>query len=168
VIYLLSAKLTSTKPGDGQRHHRWQWVLVGVYCAGIVSCMTSFGAETWWHKTLNDENPAIAEIIHQSPRPLLVSDAETGDLMALSYALKPDVAMLIRPRCYTCSPKAEPFFDASFVQMTNHYSDVFLFHSRGSNLWQQSLEKNQAFQFEPIPLANQRKNNKVLWRIINK
>lgn len=165
VVYLLSAKLTDPKL-DGQQRYRWHWVVAGVCLAGIISCLTSFQAITWWHKTLNYENPAIAEIIHRSPRPLLVSDAETGDLMALSYALKPDVAMLIRPRCYTCSPKAEPFFDAAFVQLPSDYSDVFLFHSRGSNLWQQSLENNQDFRFEAIALEGQK--SKVLWRIMNK
>lgn len=163
VVYLLSAKLSS-----GQLHNRWRWVAASVCCAGVVSCLTSFQATTWWHKTLNSENPAIAEIIQRSPQPLLVSDAETGDIMALSYALKPDVAMLIRPRCYTCSPKADPFFDSSFVQIPDSYSDVFLYHSRGPYLWEQSLENNQKFRFELIPLEGQRKNNKVLWRIMNK
>lgn len=168
VVYLLTEKLSSLEP----RIRNWGRVMtIAVCCAGIVSAVASFQAQTWWLKNLNQENPAIVQLIEQSARPLLVSDGESGEILSLSHSLKSTVPLLIHPRCYTCHlPTLEmfdPTLDATLLQVSKDYRDVFLYHPRSSQIWRQSLKNNQNFRFELIPLKGT-KNDKVLWRIVNK
>jgi uncharacterized membrane protein len=185
VVYLLSAKLN-----DGKL---WRWIGLGLCCAGVVSSVASFSAPTWWTKTISHENAAVATVINQSTAPLLVSDAETGDLLALSHLLKPEVALLIRPRCYTCrsslysstqssihsatarqiqtarqTQAAEPLHSV-IAEMRDrplgHYSELFFFHPRSSKAWRQAF-KAQKLTLQPISLDKQK--SEVLWRIVNK
>jgi uncharacterized membrane protein len=167
VVYLLSRKLSHPL-----HQHRWRWIVAAVYCMGVLACGTSLQASTWWQKVHNQEIPAVAAIVNQASRPLLISDAETGDLLALSHWLQPDVKLLLRPRCYTCSAVVSETLDASLFPVPVGYSEVFLFHPRGSKVWQQSLTQHPKYRFVPISLvtetAAQQNNNKVLYRIVNK
>lgn len=166
VVYLLSAKLSH----PSQQH--WRWIVGFVCCASILACGTSLQASTWWQKVHNQEIPAVAEILNQANRPLLVSDAETGDLLALSHWLKPDTEMLLRPRCYTCHVEVAESFNPDFLSIPAGYSDVFLFHPRSSKIWQQSIKQHPSYRFVPIDLTikiyRKRNNDKVLYRIMNK
>lgn len=168
VVYLLSKQLNA----------KWNWVngrwlVAAVCCAGLVSCLTSFSAPTWWQKTLSQENPAVAEVVNQAVHPLLISDTETGDLLSLSHLLKPHVSLLLRPTCYTCRPNITENFSSLLAavshpsQRLNQYSHVYLFHPRSSKAWRQLLNREQNLRFEPLSLKD-KKNNEVLWRIINK
>jgi hypothetical protein len=170
VVYLLSAMMS--RPWYDWRWNCWRWVSSFICCAGILSCGTSLQATTWWQKVHNQEIPAVAATINQASRPLLVSDAETGDLLALSHWLKPDVEMLLRPRCYTCHFEVTEELNLHFPMIPAGYSDVFLFHPRGSKVWQQSINQHPLYRFMPINLALETKykknNDKVLYRIMNK
>jgi uncharacterized membrane protein len=162
-VYLLSSKLSTGKP-------LWRWIGVVLCCASVISGITSFSAPTWWTKTINRENTGVAAIVNQSPAPLLVSDAETGDILALSYLLHPKVPLLIRPRCYTCQLDKSQALPAVLEQLANQplnrYTDLFFFHPRRSKTWQKRLQANPRFNFEPVLRDHQ--NNEVLWRIVNK
>ncbi len=167
VVYLFSTKLSNPL-----HQLRWRWIVATVYCAGILSCGTSLQASTWWQKVHNQEVPAVAEIVNRASRPLLISDAETGDLLALSHLLKPDVELLLRPRCYTCHSEVAETLDSSLLKVPAGYSEVFLFHPRSSKVWQQSLDQHPNYRFSLITLVTETKakqnNNKVLYRIMNK
>jgi uncharacterized membrane protein len=168
VVYLLSAKLSNPL----HRQH-WRWIAGFVCCVGIISCGASAQASTWWTKVHNQEIPAVAEIVNQAERPLLVSDAETGDLLALSHWLKPDTEILIQPRCYTCHSEVAETLNADFLQQIPvGYSDVFLYHPRGLKVWHQSLEQHPIYRFVPVNLNIETRtrnyNNKVLYQIVNK
>lgn len=161
VVYLLSWKMHQA-PRQGR------WLVALICCAGVISCLTLFPARTWWSKNLNQANLAIGEVLNQSARPLLVSDAETGDLLSLSYYLPPQASLLIRPRCYTCRFTSPDGFDASFMQLSNDFDAIFLYHPRPLPPWLQSLnDGNQPFQFELL-LTESTEKNHVLWRIVNK
>jgi hypothetical protein len=59
-----------------------------------VSCVRSAQAATWWSKEASYILPRLAQIVNQSPRPLLVSALERknfGNILALSYLLEPKV-----------------------------------------------------------------------------
>jgi uncharacterized membrane protein len=181
VTYLLSANLLSAKALQAQSKTQsktqspllnsskslfWRWITVALCSASLYSAFVSFQAPTWWNKTHNAENLVIQEIINQAARPLLVSDAETADIIALSYRLKPDLALLIRPRCYTCHPQTADVIQIpnSLSQIAAQYSDVFLFHPRNTAEWQQSVAQ-QPIKFEPIPNTGE-PDKLALWKMV--
>lgn len=150
------------KPGLGR------WLVAAVCFAGVISGLTIFPAQTWWLKNHNQANLAIREVVEQSARPLLVSDAETGDLLSLSHYLPSQVSLLIQPRCYTCRFSSPDEFNAAFVKISSDFDDVFLYHPRPSQSWLRSLDaENHPFQFESLLTESDQKNH-VLWRIVNK
>jgi uncharacterized membrane protein len=78
----------------------WRGVLAGVMLACLASLTTSALANSWWNKDLSYFNDRTAELINQSPSPLIISDigddfTNTGDLLSLSYRLNPDVLLLL-------------------------------------------------------------------------
>lgn len=173
VTYLLSAKLLQTQFTKTQspmlnssKSLFWRWVTVALCSASVYSAFVSFQAPTWWNKTHNAENLVIQDIVNQAARPLLVSDAETADIIALSYRLKPDLALLIRPQCYTCQPQAADVVQIpnSLSQIAARYSDVFLFHPRSRAEWQQSVAQ-QPIKFEPIPNTGE-PDKLALWKMV--
>jgi hypothetical protein len=93
-------------------------------------------------------------------------------LLALSHWLKPDVELLLRPRCYTCHAKVAERLNLDLLSIPADYSDVFLFHPRSSKNWQQSIKQHLAYRFVPIKLTikihEQSNNDKVLYRIMYK
>ncbi|GAB4229151.1 MAG: hypothetical protein Kow00121_58060 [Elainellaceae cyanobacterium] len=146
VAYWLAMRL-----GDGIRigkPQQWRWLVLTVFSAGLVSGLTIISAPIWWSKTLNQELPTIAAVINQADRPLVLSDAETGDLLALSHQLHGDVKLLIRPRCYTCTIKSAEEINPDLSQIPDGYSHVFLFHPRSSLQWRRSLQQ-QPYHFAP-------------------
>jgi uncharacterized membrane protein len=166
VAYLISAKLSSPQPKTVMR---WRW-LVAMFCGlSLYACWTAFQLPTWWNKTHNAENFAVVELIGQSARPLIVSDAETADLLALSYMLSPNTELLIRPRCYTCQASAPKtaVLPASLGQIASQYSDLFLFHPRHDGTWQRSLEQIPAFRAEPTAVAGYA-GRSALWKLVPK
>lgn len=65
---------------------------------GIISCLISSQADTWWNKVVSYHNPEIAAIINQYERPLLISnnnDINVGNLVSLAYLLAPQVKLLL-------------------------------------------------------------------------
>ena len=91
VAYLLASQIVSPRP---VWRKLWQMVTVVLIAGEIVSCVRSAQAETWWNKEASYILPRLAQIVNQSPRPLLVSTLERknfGNLIALSYLLEPKV-----------------------------------------------------------------------------
>ncbi|MBD2102973.1 glycosyltransferase family 39 protein [Leptolyngbya sp. FACHB-261] len=98
---LLSAKLFSTKPGGEQ--WLWRGVLALLLSASVASCTVSALADTWWSKDLSYSNAEVARILNARPNPLIVSDigddfTTTGDLISLSYRLRPELRLLLLSR----------------------------------------------------------------------
>ncbi len=166
VTYLICAKLSSPQP---KTVTRWRWLIATLCCLSLYACWTAFQLPTWWNKTHNVENFVITEIVEKSPRPLIVSDAETADLLALSYVLPPNTNLLIRPRCYTCQTTAPEtlVLPEALAQVAGQYSDLFLFHPRSKRAWQQSLDQVEAFRLEPTS-ATGYGDRPAFWRLIPK
>ena len=152
VAHLLTTKLCNI---------RWRWIMAMVFTAGILSCWTIAQAETWWIKPHNQENSAVAQMINSIAHPLVISDAETADLLSLSYLLDADTDLLIRPRCYTCSIEYSEEINPAILEIPATYSNVFLFHPRAPKAWKRSLKQMQTCHFE-VALPDQ---TDALWRL---
>ncbi|BAZ53363.1 hypothetical protein NIES4103_60370 [Nostoc sp. NIES-4103] len=114
VAYLLATKLISTRL---IARKFWQLAMIIVISSGLLSCLISSQAESWWNKG-SITNPEIARIINKTNKPLLISSNNSlniGDLMSLSHLLSPKVQMqlLIEPNI--------PNIPAGF-------SDIFLYN----------------------------------------
>ena len=108
-----------------------------VISVGIISCAMSSQAVMWWNKGANYYIPAMAQIINQSEKPLVITDDRTnnkplrnvlGDIFSLSHELedKTYLQLLIAPQ---------------IPQIPKSFNDVFLFKP-SSNL-RQGLEAQQ-------------------------
>lgn len=172
MAYLLATKCSDTKrPDQYSNFHvkqQWRWIAAIVFAAGIWSGLTIAPAQTWWIKPHNQENLAIAQIVNQvvnqSTHLLVISDAETADLLSLSYSLEANTNLLIRPRCYTCPAKHPQGVDRSILEIPASYSDVFLFHPRATKEWKKSLSQVSNYHFEPVVS----KQAEILWKLVTK
>lgn len=93
VAYLLANKLSSISLP------RWQqqlWQLSGVILisSSVLSCIVSSHAQTWWNMAYGYQFYPVANIINKAQNPLVISEISgnnLGNLIALSYKLKPEV-----------------------------------------------------------------------------
>jgi uncharacterized membrane protein len=137
-------------------NQRIKWLGKGVISlvltASIISNIISAFSDTWWCKDLSYFNPETARIINQNPDVIVVSDigddyTNTGDLISLSYLMRPDVKLLLLSK--------PPKLDKNLLGQ----SHILIF--RPSQ--QIRLTVNQLFgPIEPVKGSNQ------LWQLINR
>ncbi|MBD0267754.1 MAG: glycosyltransferase family 39 protein [Cyanobacteria bacterium Co-bin8] len=95
VAVLLAQKLHDPRPWQRQF---WRAVTALLLTLGVVSCALNTQSQTAWTKVINYRLPEVAEAINAAPQPLLVSDSfgvNFGNILALSYLLKPQVQLLL-------------------------------------------------------------------------
>lgn len=142
VAYLLATGMTQ---GHFKQQRFWQCVTAVLVSVGVFSCAVSFNAETWWNKYSGYYNPQVAQVINQTPRPLVISGAEKASrLTSLSYLLDKETQFLL--------------WGASGVPtIPEGFSDLFFF--RPTDEQRQVLEQTQNYRIEPVYAPGQ------LWRI---
>lgn len=93
MAYLFTIKLTQFTKVWQQRV--WQFVLVLLISAGVISNIVSSQAESWWNKNQAETKyyPRIAEVINQGINSLVISDTSETNILALSYLLHPQVKL---------------------------------------------------------------------------
>ncbi len=72
------------------------FVLPSILTIGIISCLISAQAETWWTKSASYNNAEAAAIINQFDRPLLIGDTNhinVGNIISLVHKLDPNVRL---------------------------------------------------------------------------
>lgn len=139
-----------------------QAVAVLVLLAGILSSILIVQSPTWWHKVHNSSLPRLAEIVNQSEQPLVVSDAEVGDLLAFSYYLEPNVRLLVRPQCYACQNSDRDLVNTPYLPpIPDGFSDVYLFNPRPLAPWLEQLDQQTTYEIETLSEGF----NNWLWRI---
>ncbi len=80
--------------------YRLGWVsFVLITVAAIASLTVSATATSWWSKDLSYLNDQVATAVNQTENPILISEVgveytNTGDLISLSYIVKPDTPLL--------------------------------------------------------------------------
>lgn len=125
---------------------KWQLLLAVLLSSGVISCIVSLQAETWWIKNTSNNNPQIARTINQAVHPLLLSNSartNLGNIISLSYLLEPKVRLRLT---------VEP----NLPQIPNGFSDIFLFEGSSDELHLQ-LDNVKNYKIEPI--------FKELWRL---
>lgn len=135
VAYLLATKITSTSFWQ----QKWQLIMVMLLSGGVISCLVSSQAQTWWIKDISYNNPQIANLINQTTHPLLIGYAgcsNNGNLISLSYLLQPKVRLQF---------VVEP----NLPQLSDRKSDVFLF-GECSERSRARLENERGYKLEPI------------------
>ncbi|ACK69783.1 conserved hypothetical protein [Gloeothece citriformis PCC 7424] len=93
VAYLLTTHLNNNRK-------IWSALAVTVFSASIISSTVNFQSDTSWIKVISYSLPKVANIINESPSPLVVGNSTNynpGNLIALSYRLKPEVKMQLLP-----------------------------------------------------------------------
>ncbi|MEH2178324.1 glycosyltransferase family 39 protein [Nostoc sp.] len=131
VAYLLATQLYN---GRVLRRNFWHIIMALVIICGLISSKVSSQAETWWNKDMNSGNPQVAQIINQSNRPLLISDAlgnNYGDVFSLSYILEPKVRFLL-------------LNNQKIPKIPDVFTDVFLLNP--SDTWGKIIEKKYKFK----------------------
>ncbi len=126
VAYLLAMQLYN---GSLSRRSIWHIIMALMIICGLVSSKVSSQAETWWNKGMSYSNPQVAQIINQTTRPLLISDAlgnNYGNVFSLSYLLKPKVRFLL-------------VNNQKIPKIPNGFTDVFLLNP--SDTWRETIEK---------------------------
>lgn len=84
---------------------RWRRTLgralaLGVLIAGLTSSWAAVQTETWWPQRRSGDNPAIAQLINQSPQPWVIAqvgELNFGQVLALSYSLQDPVTLQLFP-----------------------------------------------------------------------
>ncbi|MEH2232263.1 MAG: glycosyltransferase family 39 protein [Nostoc sp.] len=135
VAYLLTTQLYN---GSGSRRSFWPIIMTLVIICGLISSKVSSQAETWWNKGMNYGNPQIAQIINESNRPLLISDAFSnnyGNVFSLSYLLEPKVRFLLVK-------------NQKIPKIPDGFTDVFLLNP--SEAWGKTIEKKYKFKTEIV------------------
>ncbi|NJL55343.1 hypothetical protein HC928_09285 [bacterium] len=92
VSYMLASKLTAA---TNREFRRWKRIAIALIFGGILSCLVSAHVPVWWHKSPAKSrfNPAIADIINVSDRPLVISDEIQGRVLAFLHLLRQDVVV---------------------------------------------------------------------------
>jgi len=78
----------------------WRGVLAAIVIASLFSLTTSALAFSWWNKDLSFANNQTADLLNKTASPIVISDmgddyTNTGDLISLSYQLKPNTPLLL-------------------------------------------------------------------------
>jgi uncharacterized membrane protein len=145
-ISVASAK-SATSAAIRPRQRLWQLITLIVLLAGLASSSLISASPRWWNK-VHAPFPEIAAQINLTARPLVISTAELGDLMALSYYLDPKVALWVKPTCFSCNLNLEQRERFELPAISPGYSDVFLFNPRPADAWLNQL--NQQPQIETL------------------
>jgi len=78
----------------------WRGTLAVLLAGSLISLTVSALADSWWNKDLSYANNKTADVMNQTPTPIVISDigddfTNTGDLISLSYRLNKPVGFLL-------------------------------------------------------------------------
>ncbi|NJO50288.1 MAG: hypothetical protein HC840_13580, partial [Leptolyngbyaceae cyanobacterium RM2_2_4] len=127
------------------------WVaLAGAIALSILSCSIGTRTPIGWNKVISYYNPPIADIINQSPHPLLIANTSmgVGEILSLSRLLAPNVTLQLT-------------VDSSVPQIRAGFSDVFLMTY--SQSWRSQIAAQQQALVQP---AYQERGKTWLWQLI--
>jgi uncharacterized membrane protein len=149
VSYFIATQLNAEKV----RQQRIAKALLAIIITlGVIGGSISSQAEVWWTKsrTRSGHYLPIADILNESNRPLLISDADPIALLATSRYLQPDTPMLL-------------VFPPEIPQIPAYEGERFLFDA--SYKFREALQTNQGFELMSIYSKNKITH---LWEIVEK
>jgi uncharacterized membrane protein len=132
MAYLFATKITAISVQEWQ-NQLWKTALIALISLGVWSGGIIAQSETWWTKADDNVNHHLAQIIHRSHLPLVVSDAYFVRMLSLSHSLdsKVRVQLLTEPK---------------IPQIPDVFSDVFLYYP--SERLRKGLEKE--YKIQPV------------------
>jgi len=102
VDYLIVGVLVAqSRIPSGLRVWSWYAAFCVLLLSRVMSCTVSSGALTGWSAEW-DNSIAVARVVNGSRKPLLVSDHYLLYALVLANYLRPDIKVVLRPRCYLC------------------------------------------------------------------
>lgn len=155
VAYLFANKIYATSVTVKQQKI-WQFILVAVISASVLSCVLISQAETWWTKYTDYYNAQIGRIINQAERPLLITDSPFR-VLPLSYAITPKARLQV-----VINVNKIP-------EISNKFSDIFFYSSdeKRSEKFRTKLEQKQNVKLKLVYQAMLTfKNREIsLWKL---
>jgi len=119
----------------------WQFILITFLSVGIISCSLIINSPTWWNKSINSQNIAIAEIINSSENPLILTPKYAADhLISISY----DLSNKVKVR-FVDKPDINQI---SVNQVSKVFNQQFLLNY--PQPWLDSIEKENKFKIEKV------------------
>ncbi len=126
VGYLFSQTISANL--GRQRRKRWRSIAIALAVFGVLSIAVNSQHSLWWNKSyaVSRYNPATAEIMNQSDRPLMITDRDPSEVLALVHLLDPDVQIqfIAHPGIANRPPDRRPITPDINLDA---YSDVFLY-----------------------------------------
>jgi len=147
ISYLIATQLNAKKV---RQQRIAKALLVVIITLGIVGGSLSTQAEVWWTKsrTRSGHYLPVADILNESDRPLLISDADPIALLSTSRYLQPDTPMLL-------------VFPPEIPKIPDYDGERFLFDA--SYKFREALQTQQGFELESI-YAREKVTH--LWEIV--
>ena len=91
-IQLAVANLIAEKISFSSTTKIWQFIFAILLSLGIISCSLIINSPSWWIKSINSQNIAIASLINRAPKPLIVTPSDTSViLLSISHNLSDQV-----------------------------------------------------------------------------
>lgn len=156
VAYLIASKISSVSIKNRQRK-LWQFILGATISLGVLSCVVSAQAQTWWNKHETFYDADMAQIINQTSHPLVVCIGSESASRALpfSYLLAPKVRFQLEDE-----PK--------LPKIPQSFSDVFLY--RPSKTLLGGIKQQQTYKLEPAykyfkNWLGQKESGVLLWKL---
>lgn len=117
---------------------------------GLISYRVSCQAITWWSKMVSYSHPRIAKIINNTSQPLIISndfDGNYGNILALSYLVKPSVKFQLSP-------------DINIPKIPKRYKNIFLLNPERK--WRKSIKSK--YHSDSIIIYGD--NNYLFWKLV--
>lgn len=166
ITYLLTQYLVPVMAELRWQQRFWRAVMATIITAGILSSTLIAQSPAWWNKGSNSRLLDVTAQINQTERPLVVSNADLGDLLSLSYYLEPKVRLLIYPACFACKFNQDQINRLQLPEIPAGFSDVFLYNPRPSEPWLSQLHQQKTYSVETLSEVKSNWNTEYwLWRI---
>ncbi|MEW6491017.1 MAG: glycosyltransferase family 39 protein [Cyanobacteriota bacterium] len=135
VAYLFGSKIVLS---SFIQQKLWQFLMMILISAGVVSCTVYSQSQVWWNKKPSDTHVQAASIINQTNRPLLITSyyrANLGELLSMSYLLNEKVRLQLI---------SEP----NIPKIPQGFSDIFVFNP--SQGLKSGIGQNSNYTIVPI------------------
>ncbi|MBP5973811.1 glycosyltransferase family 39 protein [Brasilonema sp. CT11] len=158
VAYLLASQIIPISVNIWKQK-LWQVVMVVVLTSGVLSCVSSSQAKTWWLKYQNIYTPQAVEIINKANQPLVMSSCQgSWSLLADKFSLIDQIDPKVR---------FELINESKVPQIPNNFRDVFLYNPSHNSFLQavrSKLENEQNYKIE----ENIYPKKLELWKLVKK
>ncbi|MBW4629676.1 MAG: glycosyltransferase family 39 protein [Brasilonema octagenarum HA4186-MV1] len=158
VAYLLATQIIPISVNIWKQK-LWQVVMVVLLTSGVLSCVSSSEAKTWWLKYQNIYTPQVVDIINKSSQPLVMSSCQgSWSLLADKFSLIDQIDPKVR---------FELINESKVPQIPNNFRDVFLYnpsHNSYLEAVRSKLENEQNYKIE----ENIYPKKLQLWKLVKK